>query len=345
MLKNGIFTAFQLMLIASYADVISKSVDCKDVAGTNPSWSLFSTTDSVATCPSGYTVTSCGAKSLDFGNEDDITGAYFYRNGCKARTRWTCPLLVGCFDGGGVKAYARCCDLNDYGSSFAEVVSGSSGFAAGALATATCVGSTKMIGCTGYVNQVDGDAAYDGSMMGTEYRVNGETNTCIARNGVGGGGAYAKAKCYDTSRITDGYEFDCIAVWGNINGGVMSRVSCPNNYFMPSCNGYSPWSNLLEYTAGNTECLVIKKDVDEVVASAMWYVRLFLIMYICTSNANNLTVAKCTNTHRTLRLLQQTIQHRLQQQIHRDHQHQLRRPTQLQLRLRYPLGIQRSHQL
>ena len=207
-------------------------------------------------------------------SNDDILGAYINGNGCIADTRWGCVLTV-CDEG--VTVYARCCNITDNGSSLTTYTSAVSGTDDDDLATISCSDTEKLIGCTGYMVDYSGGKAYDGSMMGTEYGTNGQTNTCIAKNGWQGNGVYAAARCYNTSTITDEYELDCVAVWGN--EGHISTVTCPfdeySDYFMTSCNGYSQWSDLLAFYIDDNICTVTFGGDNEeyyAIANAMWYV-------------------------------------------------------------------------
>eukprot|EP01084_Bolivina_argentea_P304759 526421_1 len=241
------------LIILIRSDVITKYVECIQISGSNPS-SLDP--KSTATCPSTHILTSCESKPIKIGNyNDEIFGSSIENdNSCVSWTDYNIGWILD-----GIRAYARCCKLTDYGSSFIKTYASTlSSSSDDAIVSVSCPQpNEKLIGCTGITTQGLWDGSYVGNGHIYSSTITNTNNTCYSMNGASSsGGSYAIARCYDNTLINDEYNLQCLSIWGQQTTSI-STAECPSNdYFMTSCNGYSPWSSIGQYMIQNNICTV-----------------------------------------------------------------------------------------
>ena len=291
---NGIFVLV-CFLFGGQCEVIVKNVECINVAGTekNPD-----DHNSTATCPSTHILTGCGSVPTIGNNNSQIAGTSI-ENGNQCRT-WT-HYNTDSADDDFPRAYARCCDFGEYGSSFISTHwSEESEPNKDAPTSVSCEEANEiLIGCVGlsYGPRFDGAFAGNGDQNATDTQ-----NTCNAFNGQNtyrekwadryyyDRGSWAVARCADTSLINDGYDLQCTQVWADSSlSAAISTVSCPTDFFMTSCSAYDPDQAFGLYVIENDVC-----TVTDGLASAIWYVcanmriRLYMtLMYIQLSIEQN----------------------------------------------------------
>ena len=112
---NGIPHLVDIFLILTLScgtrsDVVIKRVECYNEEGTDMDPTEY---NSVAEWPSTHTLRGCGVLSTGEQN-DQIKGTSIEDNQCKVWTHYNFYPTDDDFS----RAYARCCDFSEYGSSF-----------------------------------------------------------------------------------------------------------------------------------------------------------------------------------------------------------------------------------
>ena len=168
-------------LFLSDGDVISKSVNCVNQQGDDPTL-LDKWSD--ADCPDGYTVTSCGIDNIG-GTSDAamILGGYINGNGCRAQTSCTTCVNVG------NRVYARCCAFDEDSITYSTGISGTADDTA--QISLCSLATEELIGCSGrhqlqppsssYYTWFDGVYVSNGSTLGDTNETFSTQNMCITK--------------------------------------------------------------------------------------------------------------------------------------------------------------------
>ena len=204
---------------------------------------------STASCPAGFTLTSCGIKTYWL----NIDGSYIRNNICYARNG---------AGGNGVKAVARCCNLGSSINGCRDVTSSKSGTGDDHYITSSCGSNEVAFGCTAstYWKEMDGGCPGGGSCYNKPGRTNPGAsypliNKCTAVNGAGGNGVFAEARCCSAK---NGKSYECIERWGTKSGtsdDAKSIIGCPSGYFLSGCVGYTAWKRIDGWYTQSNNCV------------------------------------------------------------------------------------------
>eukprot|EP01084_Bolivina_argentea_P309564 535491_1 len=259
-----VFIYFLLNITMIQTVMISKYIGCIDIPGSYPSAPALNSPESTAICPQSYKLTSCGARGI---LDNELIQGTMIENANQ------CTVLSIPSEQEGVRAYARCCNLTQYTSSYSIITAPWSANTDDAISSKTCSINQQLIGCGGSVgNFGSNNQLFDGSYVESQTHIGNSAqpldivlNKCTAQNGIIGSGALTEGVCI---QITNGYELNCVSIWGipSNNGGThTSSVACPtdkDNYFMTSCTAYSPFASMQQYLINSDICIVKDKGTN-----------------------------------------------------------------------------------
>ena len=239
-----IWVVYFASIIGCIGNIISDDITCTTVTG-EPSVDI-----SEIHCDAEYTLVSCGFNSSD---TRYYAGTFIANDSCYAKSTYISVYVT---------AIGLCCDFrsisvgNDH---CLDVRSNVSTDDYNSYTSITCPFNYNMVGCQFYNPQFGSDnngGCVSNTDDGCEVSIGKEVDVeyCIAVDGVkNAAGVIANARCCEMSD----YITTCTSVWSEPTN-METRISCPNNYYMFNCIGYSKegYKYLEGWWIENNECVV-----------------------------------------------------------------------------------------
>eukprot|EP01084_Bolivina_argentea_P068943 125490_1 len=257
------FTNQIIIILVLYHKALSVNITC--VSEQSPiSGGNYGNKTSVTCSNPDHTLLSCGFQT-QYDGENDILGGWIEGQTCWAENSDNSG-------GGGVYAFARCCDLKEYGLTCNTVESDLSGPNNGDRISASCGVGEKLMGCTsrsfgGRQNgNYVGEAADDIFTMASNDDVVSNSNSCTAYNSEGnaaGVRAYATCCSFPDNKVS----IDCVTRYRDLTE-FQWTTSCPpagyDDYFMTSCSAVNAVRDMNQWKVkiGTNTCHVRNSDND-----------------------------------------------------------------------------------
>ena len=281
--------SYLLLFLFNTDESISHTIHCFNAEGD------FVSSDaglqSTASCPSAYTLLSCG---MTQNGSVKYTGSFIRNDQC---------LGYGAKSesGGYIQVHARCCNLTDYGSPF-QFYESTTYFEVDDDPLYQSCGSDneELVACAGYkhvLDETDDDPKYfDGFSAGNrddwDY-VDTSLDTydkCVTVNGyTASADGYSGAMCYDKSTMDNGYDIECVSRWGDrtyYRDDDTSRASCPENdeydWFITSCTAQTRWGCITSHLVEGDECIATDSCSPDYYTkvNAVWFVKYLFFLYL-----------------------------------------------------------------
>ena len=231
-----------LILFTSYFSCLYANIDCVDVkslaSGTGDDDKAYSM------CPNTHpTMVSCGGATVQ-SNDLEFDGG-----GINIDQDYTIPRCIAqnALGGGGVYAYARCCNFPSGDVTCDYQTSLRTGGGDDDVITIHCGPNPILTHCSAYTPYKYTDGAYPGPLTQQPQDIpswdwdtmNYPAHTqCTAQNGANNnGGTAANIGCCKSPT----YQMECITRYGAPTPP-LSQAQCPDGYFMAGCHGWSKWA-------------------------------------------------------------------------------------------------------